>query len=93
MKILNSITMKKKFLVGMLGLASIFALSSFDDAQSDESTSRKFWGSEITGYGPCSPTGEIQADGTPVCGCEVQVTYHVFWVGVSTHTETMYTSC
>jgi len=85
--------MKKKFLIGALGLASVFTLSSFDDGIDESTTSRRFWGSEITGYGPCNPTGEIQADGTPVCGCEVQVTYYVLWVGVDTHTEIRPTAC
>ena len=47
--------MKKKFLISALGLASVFTLSSFDE-QSESTTSRRFWGSEITGYGSCSPT-------------------------------------
>lgn len=85
--------MKRKFLIGMLSLASVFTLSSFEGEENAGSTDRRFWGSQITGYGPCNPTGEIQADGTPVCGCEVQVTYYVLWVGVSTETQVQYTGC
>ncbi|GAA4156187.1 hypothetical protein GCM10022217_14970 [Chryseobacterium ginsenosidimutans] len=85
--------MKKKFLIGALGLASVFTLSSFDDGNTESTTSRRFWGSEITGYGGCSPTGLIQADGTAQCGCEVTVTHYVFWIGISESTEIRYTSC
>jgi len=71
--------MKKKLLIGTFALASVFAMSSFGG---DEETDRRpMFGSEITGWGPCHPTGEIMADGTPVLMQEVQVTTYVFWIG------------
>jgi hypothetical protein len=85
--------MKKKFLIGVLSLASLITLSSFGEENSDSSTERRFWGSTVTSNGDCSPTGEIQADGTPKCACPVLVTYYVLWVGVSEHEEVRYTAC
>jgi hypothetical protein len=80
--------MKKKLLIGALGLASVFTMSSFQgDSSSEMAARRPMFGSQETGWGPCEPTGEIQADGTPVLMQEVQVTTYIFWVGFP-HIET-----
>jgi hypothetical protein len=86
--------MKKKFLIGALALASVLTLSSGTsrDASSSE-TERRFWGSETIGSGNCSPTGEIQADGTAKCECEVYHVYYVMWIAVDTYTTSEYRPC
>ncbi|MCF2219731.1 hypothetical protein H9Q08_10460 [Chryseobacterium sp. PS-8] len=86
--------MKKKLLIGALGLASVFALSSATSKGGDSSeTERRFWGSETIGSGNCSPTGEIQADGTAKCECEVYHVYYVMWIAVETYTTSEFRPC
>lgn len=83
--------MKKKFFIGALGLASVFMLSSFD-GDGSESERRPMFGTVTTGWGPCTPTGLIQADGTPQCNCPTEETTYVFWVGFS-HIENHFVGC
>lgn len=78
--------MKKKLLVGAFMFASVFVLNS-GTAEDGSTDRRPMFGSQVTGWGPCQPTGEIQADGTPVLMQEVEVTTYVMWIGFP-HIET-----
>lgn len=78
--------MKKKLLIGAFMFTSVFVLNSgTEDSSSTER--RPMFGSQVTAWTECKPTGEIQADGSPVLMQEVEVTTYVFWIGFS-HTET-----
>ncbi|PVV54800.1 hypothetical protein [Chryseobacterium sp. HMWF035] len=85
--------MKKKLIIGALALTSILAFAQEKGGSSSSETGRRFWGSETIGSGNCSPTGEIQADGTAKCECEVYHVYYVMWIAVDTYTTTEYTAC
>ncbi|PTT74101.1 MULTISPECIES: hypothetical protein [unclassified Chryseobacterium] len=76
--------MKKKLLIGALGLASVFTLASATsrDGSSSE-TERRFWGSEIVGVASCVQTTPFP-DGSPRFIKTWIVEYNIFWVGVST---------
>ncbi|WP_428068200.1 hypothetical protein [Chryseobacterium gambrini] len=84
--------MKKKILIGSLVLASVATLSSFNESNADDTARRPMFGSEITGYGQCYYTGEVQADGTKVTAMQVETTTYVFWVGFPS-TSTVYNQC
>ncbi|MCY1661256.1 hypothetical protein [Chryseobacterium sp. SL1] len=84
--------MKKKLIIGALALTSILAFAQKKGGSSSSETDRKFFGSEITGWGQCHYTGVIQADGTPETVMEVEITTYVFWIGFS-HTEPRYNVC
>lgn len=84
--------MKKKFLIGALSLASVFAMVSATDEYS-ENGRRPMFGSEITGYGPCTPTGQTNANHLAECSCEVEVTTYVFWIGIVKKIEKRFTTC
>ncbi|WP_144281129.1 hypothetical protein [Chryseobacterium echinoideorum] len=77
--------MKKKFLIGALGLASVFAMTSATDENAENG--RKFWGKEIVDVVSCTPSGQ-NPDGTTTYTVTYEVEYYVFWVGVSTTTQT-----
>lgn len=81
--------MKKKLIIGALALTSILAFAQETGDSSSETERRPMFGSETTGWGPCNPTGEIMADGTPVLIRDIEVTTYVFWIGFS-HIETEY---
>lgn len=82
--------MKKKLFIGTLAFASLFTMYSFDEYETQ--SRRPMFGSEVTGWGPCRFTGEIQADGTPVTVREIQVTTYIFWIGFKS-IESEYNQC
>lgn len=73
--------MKKKFLIGALGLASMFVFVSAADGDSSSESRRPMFGTVTTGWNTCFDTGQVQADGTHVCNCQTEETTYVFWVG------------
>lgn len=82
--------MKKKILIGAIGLASVFTLASATDGDSSEND-RKFWGwgsSTYTYVDNChsADTGQ-QPDNFPQCTCTYHNTYYVMWIGFDTATE------
>lgn len=79
--------MKKKLLIGALGLASVFTMSSFEEEQTQEQ-GRRFFGSEVTGIQSCVPNGHF-VDGSPRFKKTYIVQYYVFWIGVSESTSTV----
>jgi hypothetical protein len=78
--------MKKKILIGALGLASVFMMSSATDGDGSE-TERRFFGSQITGVKSCVQSGQ-NPDGSPTFTVTYIVEYYVFWMGVQTSTQT-----
>lgn len=73
--------MKKKILIGALGLASVFAMTSSTDGDTAQSH-RRFFGSEVVGVASCEPNGTF-VDGSPRFKKRYIVEYYVFWIGVS----------
>lgn len=72
--------MKKKILIGALGLASVFTMISATDG--DETG--RFWGrGDLVAYGDCQKDSQ-QADGTWRCACTGVYNYYVLWIGVTT---------
>lgn len=71
--------MKKKFLIGALGLASVFAMTSTTD-ENAENGRRPMFGQISEGLSDCSPTG-MSPDGQQKCKCTEHYTQYVFWIG------------
>lgn len=78
--------MKKKFLIGALGIASVFAMTSATDENAENGI--KFWGKEDIKVINCVRNGS-NPDGSPRYDVTVEQEYYVFWIGVST-TSQMY---
>ncbi|KQT23933.1 hypothetical protein ASG22_07860 [Chryseobacterium sp. Leaf405] len=84
--------MKKKILIGAIGLASVFMLASATDG--GETERRPMFGQTVTSNGDCHPSssGGGQATGEATCECPVIVTTYVFWVAFETE-SVRYTPC
>lgn len=76
--------MKKKILMGAIGLASVFTLASATDGGE---TDRKFWGSQIVGVVSCVQ-GNPGIDGSPTFTVTYNVEYYVLWIGIQSSTQT-----
>ncbi len=71
--------MKKKFLIGALGLASVFAMTSATD-ENAENASRPMFGQVEGELSNCSPSG-MNPDGGQKCTCTQHYTQYIFWIG------------
>ncbi|MXS69989.1 hypothetical protein GSF70_02010 [Flavobacteriaceae bacterium W22] len=71
--------MKKKFLIGALGLASVFAMTSATDEYA-ENARRPMFGKVETYVSDCTPCS-TNPDGSQMCMCTQHYTQYIFWIG------------
>ncbi len=71
--------MKKKFLIGALGIASVFAMTSATD-ENAENARRPMFGQVEGELTNCSPIGMFP-DGGQKCSCTQHYTQYIFWIG------------